>query len=52
MVDGRRTEMSIRLFASDVDGTILPRGGKISQRTRSAVRAAVDALCDKYPLFE
>lgn len=34
--------MSIRLIASDVDGTILPRGGKISDRTRAAVQAAVD----------
>lgn len=31
--------MSIRLIASDVDGTILPRGGKISDRTRAAVHA-------------
>lgn len=34
--------MSIRLIASDVDGTILPRGGSISDRTRAAVHAAVD----------
>lgn len=31
--------MSIRLICSDVDGTILPRGGEISERTRAAVRA-------------
>ena len=30
--------MSIRLIASDVDGTILPRGGEISAATREAVR--------------
>ena len=30
--------MSIRLIASDVDGTILPRGGEISAATRDAVR--------------
>ena len=29
--------MSIRLFFSDVDGTILPRGGAISERTKAAV---------------
>lgn len=33
--------MSIRLIYSDVDGTILPRGGKISDRTRQAVQSAV-----------
>ena len=31
--------MSIRLICSDVDGTILPRGGEISERTRAAVHA-------------
>ena len=31
-------QMSIRLIFSDVDGTILPRGGKISDRTRQAVQ--------------
>lgn len=31
--------MSIRLIYSDVDGTILPRGGEISDRTRQAVQA-------------
>lgn len=30
--------MGIRFIASDVDGTILPRGGEISERTRAAVR--------------
>lgn len=30
--------MSIKLIFSDVDGTILPRGGKISDRTRQAVQ--------------
>lgn len=30
--------MGIRFIASDVDGTILPRGGEISERTRDAVR--------------
>lgn len=34
--------MGIRLIASDVDGTILPRGGQISDRTRAAVHAAVE----------
>jgi len=29
--------VSIRLIVSDVDGTILPRGGEISERTRAAV---------------
>ena len=33
----------IRLIASDVDGTILPRGGQISERTRAAVRGCADA---------
>ena len=33
--------MSIRLIASDVDGTILPRGGEISARTKAAVHAAI-----------
>ena len=33
--------MEIRLIASDVDGTILPRGGQISDRTRAAVHAAM-----------
>lgn len=31
--------MSIRLIVSDVDGTILPRGGALSDRTRAAVKA-------------
>ncbi len=31
--------MSIRLIFSDVDGTILPRGGEISERTRRAIQA-------------
>lgn len=31
--------MGVRLIASDVDGTILPHGGAISERTRSAVQA-------------
>ena len=31
--------MDIRLIASDVDGTILPRGGVISERTIAAVHA-------------
>ena len=35
--------MSIRLIVSDVDGTILPRGGVLSERTRAAVRACEDA---------
>ena len=30
--------MSIKLIFSDVDGTILPRGGQISERTRKAVQ--------------
>lgn len=30
--------MDIKLIASDIDGTILPRGGKISDETRRAVR--------------
>jgi len=34
--------MDIRLIASDVDGTILPRGGKISDRTRAAVAACTE----------
>ena len=34
--------MNLRLIASDVDGTILPRGGEISNRTRAAVHAAID----------
>ena len=33
--------MSIRLIFSDVDGTILPRGGKISDRTKQAVQQSV-----------
>lgn len=33
--------MSIKLIFSDVDGTILPRGGKISDRTRNAVQECV-----------
>jgi len=35
--------MSIKMIFSDVDGTIWPIGGKISERTREAVHAAVDA---------
>lgn len=35
--------MSIRLIYSDVDGTILPRGGEISDRTRAAVKACGEA---------
>lgn len=35
--------MSIRLIYSDVDGTILPRGGEISDRTRQAVQASVNS---------
>ena len=34
--------MSIRLIFSDVDGTILPRGGRISDRTRAAVQKCVE----------
>ncbi len=33
----------IRLIASDVDGTILPRGGELSKRTLRAVAACRDA---------
>ena len=33
--------MSIKLIFSDVDGTILPRGGKISERTKQAVQQSV-----------
>lgn len=33
--------MSIKLIFSDVDGTILPRGGALSERTRSAVQQSV-----------
>lgn len=33
--------MSIKLIFSDVDGTILPRGGNISERTKSAVQRGV-----------
>lgn len=33
--------MSIKLIFSDVDGTILPRGGEISDRTRQTVQASV-----------
>jgi Cof subfamily protein (haloacid dehalogenase superfamily) len=35
--------MSIKLIFSDVDGTILPHGGRISDRTRNAVNAAVES---------
>lgn len=35
--------MNIKLIFSDVDGTILPHGGKISDRTRAAVGAAVNS---------
>ena len=35
--------MSIKLIFSDVDGTIWPIGSKISDRTREAVHAAMDA---------
>jgi len=35
--------MSIKLIFSDVDGTIWPIGGKISERTRAAARAAAAA---------
>lgn len=35
--------MSIKLIYSDVDGTILPRGGEISDRTRAAVKACGEA---------
>ena len=31
--------MNIRLIATDIDGTLLPRGGAISELTRRAVRA-------------
>lgn len=34
--------MSIRLIFSDVDGTILPRGGEISERTKNAVHESVN----------
>lgn len=34
--------MSIRLFVSDVDGTILPSGGKVSDRTKAAIAAAAE----------
>ena len=30
--------MSLELIATDVDGTILPRGGRISERTKAVVR--------------
>lgn len=33
--------MSIKLIFSDVDGTILPRGGKISERTKQTVQQSV-----------
>lgn len=35
--------MSIRLIFSDVDGTILPRGGAISDRTKNAVQQSVNS---------
>lgn len=35
--------MSIKLIFSDVDGTILPRGGELSDRTRQAVQASVNS---------
>ena len=35
--------MSIRLIFSDVDGTILPRGGTISERTKAAVQQGVNS---------
>jgi len=35
--------MSIKLITSDVDGTILPRGGEISERTKQAVQACTAA---------
>lgn len=35
--------MSIKLICSDVDGTILPHGGEISDRTRAAVKACGEA---------
>lgn len=35
--------MSIRLIVSDVDGTILPRDGALSERTRAAVQACAQA---------
>ena len=33
--------MSIKVIFSDVDGTILPRGGRISERTKAAVQESV-----------
>ena len=43
MVDAKEENDVIPLlFATDVDGTILPRGGVISERTRNAVRACRD----------
>lgn len=33
-----KTMMDIKLIASDIDGTILPHGGRISDETRRAVR--------------
>lgn len=35
--------MSIKLIFSDVDGTILPRGGEISDRTRQTVQNCVNS---------
>ena len=35
--------MSIRLIVSDIDATLLPNGGRISPRTRAAVRACAES---------
>jgi Cof subfamily protein (haloacid dehalogenase superfamily) len=39
----RVTKVPIDLIASDLDGTLLRHDGSLSQRTKDAVRAAVDA---------
>ena len=34
--------MSIKLIVSDIDGTLIPFHGSVSERTRAAVRACAE----------
>ena len=34
--------MHIKLIASDIDGTLIPYHGKVSERTRAAIRACTE----------